>query len=164
MPTTSHSKTENVRVKDLGEREHGHRDVQDREEKKGKEKVSGPTHLWKKRRCFLEPFTGWAGLTTAAQNSATGKVEILSPGELKNKDGKSDLPNDHGLSLTAKEADERISWSHGAPPHHTFTFAKRTDMHGKVPILRDPDRSEGWGQPEAEEANALEERTAAPAE
>ena len=100
----------------------------------------------------------------AVQNIATGKAEVLPPGELKNKDGKFDLLDDHCLSCTAKEVDERVLWLHGAPPCHTFTFARRTDKHGKVPILRDPDHPEGWGQPEVEEANALAERMAALAE
>ena len=77
-PTTSPSKTENARVKDLGEGGHGHRDVRDQEEKKDKEKVSGrPTHQWRKRRCLLELFAGRAGLTTAVQDSATGKAEVV---------------------------------------------------------------------------------------
>ena len=85
----------------------------------------------------------------AVQDTATGE------------DGKFDLLDDHCLSCTAKEVDERVLWLHGAPPCHTFTFARRTDKHGKVPILRDPDHPEGWGQPEVEEANALAERMAA---
>ena len=99
MPPTSPSKTENFEMKEGGEGGHGHRDVQDQEEKKGKEKVSGrPAHQWMKRRCFLELFAGLAGLTMAVQNVATGKAEVLPPGELKNKDGKFDLLDDHCLS------------------------------------------------------------------
>ena len=100
----------------------------------------------------------------AAQNIATGKAEVLPPGEFKYEDGKSYLLDDHCLSYVAKEADERVLWVHEAPPRHTFSFARRTYKQGKAPILRDPDRPEDWGQPEVEEANALTERIAALAE
>ena len=68
-------------MKEGGEGGHGHRDVQDQEEKKDKEKVSGRlAHQWMKRRCFLKLFTSLAGLTLAVQNIATGKVEVSPPG------------------------------------------------------------------------------------
>ena len=128
MPPTSPSNAENTEAKEADKGEHGQRDGQGQEEKKGKEKVSGqPAHQWKKRRCFLELFAGLAGLTMAVQDTATGK------------DGKFDLLDDHCLSCTAKEVDERVSWSRGVPLCHTFIFARRTHKHGKVAIRRDPD-------------------------
>ena len=143
MPPTSPSNAENTEAKEADKGEHGQRNGQGQEEKKGEEKVPGrPARQWKKRRGFLELFAGLAGLTMAVQNIATGKAEVLPPGELKNKDGKFDLLDDHCLSCTAKEVDERVLWLHGAPPCHTFTFARRTDKHGKVPILQDPDHPE----------------------
>ena len=130
-----------------------------KEDNKGRMKTRG---RFSRRRTLLELFAGIAGLTAAVKNFAADKIKILPPGEILNKDF--DLRDDECLSATADKVPKKVLWLHGAPPCHTFTFARRDDEWGKVPVLRSEERPEGFGDEKCEEANLLARRMAALAE
>eukprot|EP00435_Cladocopium_sp_Y103_P028266 s2421_g7.t1 len=50
--------------------------------------------------------------------------------------------------------------THMAPPCKSFTRARRSDKHGKVEVIRSPEKPTGWGHPMAEEGNKVAERVA----
>lgn len=48
-----------------------------------------------------------------------------------------------------------IDHGHFARPCRTLTRARRSDEFGRVPVLRSDEHPEGWGSPQAEQANEV---------
>lgn len=74
-------------------------------------------------------------------------------GKLDGFDGWNIL-EDEGFDRALKICDE-ADHGHFAPPCRTYSRARRSDEHGSVKNLRNDQHPEGWGDPEAEEANKI---------
>eukprot|EP00435_Cladocopium_sp_Y103_P036126 s642_g9.t1 len=91
-----------------------------------------------------------------------GKAKIVDPNEMPKADSFGhDIASDEGFLMVLET---KADWKHMAPPCRTFTKARRQDAHGRTKRLRSEGHPEGFGDPEAEEANLLADRCAAIAE
>eukprot|EP00435_Cladocopium_sp_Y103_P054891 s40_g18.t1 len=106
-------------------------------------------------RTLMELFAGFGGLTQAVRDLG---LPVKEPQDTRFGH---DIASDEGF-LTVLET--KAEWKHMAPPCRAFTKARRHDAHGETKRLRSEGHPEGFGDPEAEEANLLADRCAAIAE
>ena len=113
----------------------------------------------RRMRVFQELFAGAAGLTEAIRNKCKDWVTARDPhDELYGSDlGK----EEEFLEMVDEPPEDTPDWKHLAPPCRTFTKARRDDEHGRCKQLRSEGKPEGFGDPQAEEANVLADRTVA---
>eukprot|EP00435_Cladocopium_sp_Y103_P016613 s3999_g4.t1 len=103
-------------------------------------------------RTLMELFAGFGGLTQAVRDLG---LPVKEPQDTRFGH---DIASDEGF-LAVLEA--KADWKHMALPCRTFTKARRQDAHGRTKRLRTEGHPEGYGDPEAEEANLLADRCAA---
>eukprot|EP00435_Cladocopium_sp_Y103_P021159 s477_g5.t1 len=121
----------------------------------GQEKGGGPADPGDAAaRTLMELFAGF-NLTLAVRDLG---LPVKAPQDTRFGH---DIASDEGF-LTVLET--KADWKHMAPPCRTFTKARRHDVHGETKRLRSEGHPEGFGDPEAEEANLLADRCAAIAE
>ena len=100
---------------------------------------------------FGEFFAGFAGFTRTLEELGGTLVETTNPQDhYEGWDILTDEGLEQGLSVC-----ETLDHGHFAPPCKTFTKARRSDKFGVVKVLRSEAYPEGWGEPEAEEANRI---------
>lgn len=107
-----------------------------------------------KRFTFLELFAGLAGLTLAVGRLGS-LFTALSPNDSLYGDDMSD-PDEFARIVRVLESED-VDWAHMAPVCRTMSAARRSDASGHVPVLRSPDKPEGWSE-EAMQVNDLAER------
>ena len=100
---------------------------------------------------FGEFFAGYAGFSATMEELGGEAVRVSRP--LDGFEGW-DILTDDGLQQGLDLCD-RLDHGHMAPPCRTYTRARRSDEHGVVKVLRSDTKPEGWGDPEAEEANKI---------
>lgn len=100
---------------------------------------------------FGEFFSGMGGYSRTMEELAKDRVNVHSP--LDGYDGWNIL-TDEGFS-EGERLCSMLDHGHFAPPCRTLTRARRSDEHGVVKQLRSDEHPEGWGAPEAEEANKI---------
>ena len=100
---------------------------------------------------FGEFFAGMGGYSRTLEELAGERVRVFSP--LDGFDGW-DILSEDGIREGERLCDQ-IDHGHFAPPCRTMTRARRSDEYGQVKRLRSDQYPEGWGEPEAEEANKI---------
>ena len=100
---------------------------------------------------FGEFLAGYAGFSATMEELGGEAVRVSRP--LDGFEGW-DILTDDGLQQGLDLCD-RLDHGHTAPPCRTYTRARRSDEHGVVKVLRSDAKPEGWGDPEAEEANKI---------
>jgi len=99
---------------------------------------------------FVEFFAGMGGLSRVV--GELDGVQVLAV--LDGYDGEWNIHDDDHFSKAIKLC-EVADLAHFAPMCRTFTMARREDEFGKVRELRSMQYPEGWGDPEADEHNAM---------
>lgn len=114
-------------------------------------------HYQPRSYVFGEFFAGMGGLSTAMVAIASPHVKLGSPERLDAYDSWNIL-DDEDYDRAKELCRGGLDHGHFAPPCRTLTEARRDDEHGSVKVLRSFDRPEGFGDPEADEANKVVER------
>ena len=107
---------------------------------------------------FGEFFAGMGGLSTAVLEIGAGLVELGSIERLDAYDDQWNILDDEHFETGRRLCQTGLDHGHFAPPCRTLTEARRSDEHGSVVIMRSHQRPEGWGHPDADEANMIVER------
>ena len=103
---------------------------------------------------FGEFFSGMGGYSATVETLGEDSVHVATSLDVYHG---WDILSDSGFEL-AMGTCQKFYHGHFAPPCRTLTMARRHDVHGSVRTLRSFASPEGWGDPEAEEANAIVER------
>lgn len=100
---------------------------------------------------FAEFFVGMGGYSRTLEELAGDQVRVRLP--LDGYDSWNIL-EENGFKEGERICNE-ADHGHFAPPCRTLTRARRSDEYGEVKRLRSDQSPEGWGSPEAEEANKI---------
>ena len=102
---------------------------------------------------FAEFFCGMGGFSEAVKFVGGDRVTVIVI-----LDGYSEEWNileETDFKGAVSLCEDELDHGHFAPPCRTLTKARRNDQYGEVPTIRSEERPEGWGDPQAEEANEI---------
>lgn len=104
---------------------------------------------------FGEFFAGMGGLSTAMMFVLESWISLGSIERMDAYEDSWNILNDGDFAKSKELCQTGLDHGHFAPPCRTLTEARRTDEHGAVAIMRSPMWPEGWGHPDAIEANEI---------